>query len=768
MRWNMRWLLAAAVTIAAVKAQPANSFLWGEVVWAVSNSPNFASPAPGDDTLRSSMLYSQMGLRYDIEEPWPAPRRTFALPANNAAAAAQQGWNPGTQRACTLPLAQGQGQLSLSGDWQLVALACYGHDAGTKQSAATVAVVALLRYDGSIDTATAFTVPAGTAVYSAATEDGTGVWLATDNGILYAPAGRGDQAVPVLQGRPITHVSVSVIRTRPWVAASGAVLLASSPDDEAVLALRDTARTPWPCSSDWHLCLPRGAAVSLDETQLWLGSRFIYGHSFVPPGANLFVPAGVGLLFVADINPDTPGSNAAVLEIRFLGANGSDIVATPLRRIIFSSPVDFPYIGTSDLPYDLRVTGGSPAASVVLNYRLLRDEPLLRTPQNPSVFEQSALQYHYTNLFFTPPGAYPWLAYWMHGVAQAPYSWNAASPAPVPSDAPTPSASRSRAPPSASPSASASRSTASSPLPSVSATQTASGTPRPRTTAALTADKPLLLLHRIGERGVGVGTVFAGSESGFGTSSVAGGGSKVAVDLDMARPVFFDALDLSTGQVIKSVPMPTARAVRELVTHFRCTQSLGDMSGPMHADPSAGDRASYILLPCYDASPYSSVLSPRYAPPVRVVPSNPALPPYMAPAPAHRVIARVMADMVPDTRTILNPDLCDVARITSVVTSSGSRFVVATHPLDDVPGPIAGRCGFRLVPFGNTQASDFLINEAFPVATSVELIFGRLLVWDNSPSGSSLAQLLHLPVFVCLHISLVLLLRRDSCRVLSM
>lgn len=276
----------------------------------------------------------------------------------------------------------------------------------------------------------------------------------------------------------------------------------------------------------------------------------------------------------------------------------------------------------------------------------------------------------------------------------------------------------------------------------------------------LTADRPLLLLQRIGEPGVGLGTVFAGSESGFGTigsgsgsggsgggssSGGGGGGSRVAIDLDMARPVFFDALDISTGQVIKSVPMPTARAVRNLVTHYRCTQSLGAMSAPMHADPSAVDKASYILLPCYDAPPYTSVLSPRYAPPVRVVPSNPALPPYMAPAAAHRVIARIMADMSPDTRTILNPDVCDVARITSAVTAQGARFVVTTQPLEDVPGPIAGRCGFRLVPFGNSLAADFLITDAFPVATYVDLIFGRLLVWDNSPAGALRARLLHSP-----------------------
>lgn len=729
-------LLAANV---AVHAQVGNAFGWGEAVFVASRSPGSASPAPGDDTLRAVSLHSLPGERYDIEMPCATPLRTIGLPSTASEAAAQTtGWNPGPQHPCTLPVALGQGQLSHAADWRFVVLACYGHNSGTKQSAATVAVVALLRYDGAVDTSTAFTLAIGTVVFSAATDDGTGIWLATSNGILYARAGRGGEAVPVLDGRPITHVSVVAMRPVPWVGANGGILFASSPDDEAVLALRDNA-TPWPCSGDWRLCLPRGAAASLDETALPVGSKFIYGHSFVPPSASSYAPSGAGVLIVCDTSPDSPGTNAAVLEVRFYGASGAGIQATPLRRLIFSSPIDFPSVSTSDWGDNLYVHASSPAYAVLLNWKELRDEPLLRDAAHPTVREQSALQYKYTNSWFVPPGAYPWLAYRLHGIAPAPLAWDASPASPLPYELPSPSGSRSPAPPSPSASPSASRSRGTTPLPSVTSSQTPSGTAKPRMSAVLTAERPLLLLQRIGEPGIGLGSVSPGSESGFGTPG-SGGSSRVAIDLDIARPVFFDALDLSTGQVIKSVSMPTARAVRNLVTHFRCTQSLGTMWAPMHADPNSIDKASFILLPCYDAAPYADVLSPRYVPPVRVVPSNPALPPYMAPSAPHRVIARVMADMAPDTRTILNPDVCDVARLTSVVTAGGARFVVTTHPLDDVPGLIAGRCGFRLVPFGNTLASDFVINDAFPVATATELIFGRLLVWDSSPSGAILLQ----------------------------
>ena len=112
-----------------------------------------------------------------------------------------------------------------------------------------------------------------------------------------------------------------------------------------------------------------------------------------------------------------------------------------------------------------------------------------------------------------------------------------------------------------------------------------------------------------------------------------GNGSAVFSGTAVAAPLFLDELTPQTGAVIRSIPLPTAAATVNGLTHYACTLPAAPTPGAL----SRSADGQYIHLPCLDApvgapSPFSQ---PSYGPAYK------------------RVIAVISADGRVDTSTLL-------------------------------------------------------------------------------------------------------------------
>lgn len=699
------WHLALACVFtlfALTSSQGSNSFGLGDVLVVTS-----VTAAGSNDTLRPCRLLTFAEAPASNFNVQVSPYTGIDLPRqpgeSSQGGVGRSSWLPFPQQPCTLPGLQWFGQLAsaASSDSGLVSFACYGHAPGSLLSAATSAVAALVRNDGAIDTSTRFVLPrTGTFVFGAVTDDGSSVWFATDEGVYVLAVGATGPGA-VLQ-EPLAGV---VRHLTAHVLGSGAFLLATMPGSGTVIAVR---RDVWPPpQGNSTLSLPRSAADVLTSFPVTAGNPdTIFGHAALAVNG-----AWANSVFVASTADNR--FNVIMFDHDYDDDDGSFSNFRARRSLTINSQEV------------MRAVSVVPGASrnwkprvVAAGARTIGAHVLIR-------YNASAEQSTYTDVLHEVPGVEVLPPpYMIHGVASAPQLL----PLP-PERSSTPQATI---------------------APSITNTATQSGTatasrspggPTPATPSVSTSrmrgavGPQTLVLHRIGTLPSPAST--PGASPSRGAAASASPSLPEPLDLDLARPLFLDILDIGAGRIIESIPLPTTRSVRPNASgpavYHRCTQSLGVMSAPLQMSELA---QQFLVLPCYDAEPMVELLLPRYVQPTYINSSVADEPPTRIPRAVPRVIALIQADGTTDTRTLLaEPDgECAAARMTSAATSGGVRFLVTTKPLPDSPPELAGKCGFRNMPFGNSGGADVVVNPdygdleagALPAGCVRALMYGRL------------------------------------------
>lgn len=654
------------------------------------------------------------------------PFATIELP-RSVGAGPQSGpgssWLQMVQQPCSLPNVDWFGQLAPAADSTsgLVSFACYGHEPGTLLSAATSAVAALVRNDGAVDTSTRFVLPrAGMLVFGAVTDNGAKVWFATEAGVFVVSVGSIGPGEPLQS--PLSNVVVHHVTAQ--ILGSGAFLLATLPATSSVVAVRKVAWPPPEGNST--LALPSSSSDALLAFNVTAGGAdSLFGHA-----ALLFRGAWASSVFVATTADNR--FNVLMFDHSFDGATGS-FSDVSLRRAI-----------TINSQETMRCMAVAPGAS-------RRWRPLVLAAGARAVgahtlhrYSASAEQNAYTDVLHEVPGVgvLP-LPYTIHGVASAPLL------APFPAEASPSPATTTRATFTSTPTQSATPSQTRSLGGSLPATPSVSASRMRGAVGPLT-----LVVHRIGAwpAAASAGSSPAGaspsaSPSRGGSSSASRTASTTAaptaanveVDLEVARPLFLDILDVVTGRILESIPLPTNQSVRPDVSgpavYYRCTQSLGGMSAQMQLSQLADQ---FLALPCYDAEPLVELLPMRYVQPSWINSTVADEPPTRVPRAVPRVIARIGADGIADTRTLLaEPEgECAAARMSGAATSAGDRFLVTTKPLPDAPLELAGKCGLRNMPFGNSGGADVVVNPDY-----ADLEAGAFTLWLHWSATAACAVL---------------------------
>ena len=181
-----------------------------------------------------------------------------------------------------------------------------------------------------------------------------------------------------------------------------------------------------------------------------------------------------------------------------------------------------------------------------------------------------------------------------------------------------------------------------------------------------------------------------------------------AAGLRIARPLWIDVVDPSTGAVVQSLPLPTRRSG----AHAACTTSIARLDMlPRFAPGSIA--LQFVALPCFDAEAG-----------VDMIPDSYFAPRGYSGAWVHprRVIANVRYDGTVDSRTMLSADACGAAVPTSSVLLNSGIFVVSTHQFADAPHSAYARCGLRAVTVGSTGADEISMT-ANPPTEDVGFVF---------------------------------------------
>lgn len=637
----------------------------------------------------------------------------------------------------------GIGALTLSADSRFVSLICGFGTAGGALSSATQAVVVLVSADKTIDAATRWRLPSiGAGLlskrppfpFSAVTENGTGLWLAGSEGLLYAPAGLdlGFAAPVVLFSTPSPVTLVSIVNGSSLVFTSGGAVRVWTPSAPPPPG-QDGAFDSLPRSADAFASRGTVSVLATVPTALthalaqygrggtrhvgdqldvrWSASHVPVTPSAAADGAFLYVGAlhapnaESGAVFRPDDSAAVaPGGGSSggggeltglaslpwlphAKEPRITLDNAGLTAYAAAQASRWGSRHTLVYLDTTTCCLGLPIYGASNSTALVfgsifattqwsvLNHTLT-DRPQMG--QHPDTVRTRAMA--------TVPS---WERNWrrFYGVSLAPL--DSSLPAPIPTVLPTPTTPVEFVSPSRSPAATGTLSPTSTEFGrgfSLRDFGLPIGTSlrNPWTQYFTDWSQQQLLLLRVG----------APSSTPYNRS-----------DALLAAPLFIDVYDV----VYKNVSQRVAFGTTHAGTQRPCTAPLGTprLWPLMHTK----GQDPWTAVPCYEVEPGRGIIPDAYEPPDADAARGTAAErfPWVHPT---RVIASVYskgATAYVGSSTIM-PPACNasVIKVAYMIEVGGFGPVAYTSGaiMRGAPQQLHGKCGMRFVPLGNDGTLD--------------------------------------------------------------